>query len=59
MGFGAVGSYQLLVLEQIVVDNEIIHPVERIFQSPDSSLEKILTDDVVKLVPGGVFLTVR
>jgi len=59
VGFGAVESDQLLVLEQIVVDNEIGHLVERIFQGIDSSPEKVLTDDVVKLGPGGIFLTVR
>jgi len=59
VGFGAVESDQLLVLEQIVVDNEIAHLVERISQGVDSSLEKVLTDDVVKLGPGGVFLTVK
>ena len=49
VGFGAVGSSQLLVLEQIVVDNEIAHLVERISQGAESSPEKVLTDDVVKL----------
>lgn len=59
VGFGAVESDQLLVLEQIVVDNEIAHLIERIFQGVDSSPEKVLTDDIVKLGPGGVFLTVK
>lgn len=57
VGFGEIESDQLLVLEQIVVDNEIAHFCERIFQGVDSTPEKILTDDVVDVGPGGHFLT--
>ena len=57
VGFGEIESDQLLVLEQIIVDNEIAHFCERIFQGVDSTPEKILTDDVVDVGPGGHFLT--
>ncbi|MCK6568264.1 MAG: hypothetical protein DCC59_06675 [Chloroflexi bacterium] len=57
VGFGEIESDQLLVLEQIVVDNEIAHFCERIFQGVDSTPEKILTDDVVEVGPGGHFLS--
>jgi trimethylamine--corrinoid protein Co-methyltransferase len=57
IGFGEIEGDQLLVLEQIVVDNEIAHFCERVFQGVDSSPEKVLTDDIVKVGPGGNFLS--
>src|SRR3989304_5611454 len=57
VGFGEVESDQLLILEQIVVDNEIAHFCERVFQGVDSDPEKILTDDILAIGPGGNFLT--
>ena len=59
VGFGEVESDQLLILEQIVVDNEIAHFCERIFQGVDVRPEKILTDDILSMGPGGNFLTRR
>ena len=59
VGFGEVESDQLLILEQIVVDNEIAHFCERVFQGVDVSPEKVLTEDILKLGPGGNFLTRR
>ena len=59
VGFGSVESDQLLILEQIVVDNEIAHFCERVFQGVDVSPEKVLTEDILKLGPGGNFLTRR
>jgi trimethylamine--corrinoid protein Co-methyltransferase len=56
VGFGLVESDQLLVLEQIVVDNEIGHVCERAFQGVDSDPEKNLTDDIIRVGPGGNFL---
>lgn len=56
VGFGSIESDQLLVLEQIVVDNEIAHICERAFQGVDSSSEKTLIDDIIKVGPGGNFL---
>jgi trimethylamine---corrinoid protein Co-methyltransferase len=56
VGFGEVEGDQLLVLEQIVVDNEIAHLCERLFQGIDSGQEKVLTDDILKVGPGGHFL---
>jgi trimethylamine--corrinoid protein Co-methyltransferase len=59
VGFGEIESDQLLVLEQIVVDNEIAHYCERISQGVNSSEDKVLTDDVIKIGPGGNFLALR
>lgn len=59
VGFGAVDSDQLLILEQIVVDNEIAHFCERVFQGVEVCPEKVLTEDIVTLGPGGNFLTRR
>jgi trimethylamine--corrinoid protein Co-methyltransferase len=56
IGFGEVEGDQLLVLEQIVVDNEIAHLCERIFQGVDSSPEKNFTNDILEVGPGGNFL---
>jgi trimethylamine--corrinoid protein Co-methyltransferase len=56
IGFGEVEGDQLLVLEQIVVDNEIAHVCERIFQGVDSSPEKNFTNDILEVGPGGNFL---
>ncbi len=59
VGFGSIESDQLLVLEQIVVDNEIAHVCERAFQGVDSRPAKVLTDDIIKVGPGGNFLAQR
>ncbi len=56
VGFGELEGDQTLVLEQIVVDNEIAHLCERVFQGIDSSPEKVLTDDILQVGPGGHFL---
>jgi trimethylamine---corrinoid protein Co-methyltransferase len=56
VGFGSVESDQLLVLEQLVVDNEIAHVCERAFQGVDSTPMKRLTDDIIRVGPGGNFL---
>ncbi|GAB4503683.1 MAG: glycine betaine--corrinoid protein methyltransferase [Anaerolineales bacterium] len=56
VGFGELEGDQLLVLEQIVVDNEIAHVCERLFQGIDSGAEKVLTEDILAVGPGGHFL---
>jgi trimethylamine--corrinoid protein Co-methyltransferase len=56
VGYGCVESDQLLVLEQIVVDNEIGHFCERIYQGVTTGPDHILTDDIIKVGPGGNFL---
>ena len=56
VGFGCIESDQLLVLEQIVVDNEVAHVCERVFQGVDSGPEKVLTDDIIRVGPAGNFL---
>lgn len=40
-----------------MVDNEIAHLCERIFLSVDSSPDRILTEDVHQIGPGGNFLS--
>jgi trimethylamine--corrinoid protein Co-methyltransferase len=57
IGMGVLESDQLLVLEQIVIDNEIAHLCERIFLGVDSSPDRILTNDVHDIGPGGNFLS--
>jgi trimethylamine--corrinoid protein Co-methyltransferase len=57
IGMGVLESDQLLVLEQIVVDNEIAHLCERIFLGVDSAPDRILTNDVHDIGPGGNFLS--
>ena len=56
VGFGEIESDQLLVLEQLVVDNQIAPFCDRLFQGVDSTPEKILTNDVIDVGPGGNFL---
>jgi len=56
VGFGEIEGDQLLVLEQIVVDNEIAHLCERVFQGIDMTPDKVLTEDILKVGPGGHFL---
>jgi trimethylamine--corrinoid protein Co-methyltransferase len=57
IGFGEIESDQLLVLEQIVVDNELAHFCERVLRGVDSDPQKILTQDIHDVKPGGNFLT--
>lgn len=57
IGMGVLESDQLLVLEQIIVDNEIAHLCERIFQGVDSAPDRLLTSDVHDIGPGGNFLS--
>jgi len=56
IGFGVLESDQLLVLEQIVVDNEIAHLIQRMAEGVDCSDEKDLFEDVAHVGPGGHFL---
>ena len=57
LGIGVIESDQLLVLEQIVVDNEIAHICERIFQGISSVPNRVLTQDIADIGPGGNFLS--
>ncbi|NJD60791.1 MAG: hypothetical protein C3F13_16980 [Anaerolineales bacterium] len=56
VGFGEIESDQLLVLEQIVVDNEIAHLLQRLAQGVDCSDGKDLLEDISRVGPGGHFL---
>jgi trimethylamine--corrinoid protein Co-methyltransferase len=56
IGFGVLESDQLLVLEQIVVDNEIAHLIQRLAEGVDCSADKDLFDDIDHVGPGGHFL---
>lgn len=59
VGLGEIEGDQLLILEQILVDNEIAHLCQRLFEGVDTSLEKDLVEDIIKVGPGGNFLTAR
>jgi len=56
IGFGVLESDQLLVLEQIVVDNEIAHLIQRLAEGVDCSADKDLFEDIIHVGPGGHFL---
>jgi trimethylamine:corrinoid methyltransferase-like protein len=45
-----------LSLEQIVVDNELVHWIQRLAEGVDCSNEKDYFEDVLKIGPGGHFL---
>ena len=59
VGFGEIESDQLLILEQIVVDNEIAHLIQRLAQGVDCSDEKDLFADIAHIGPGGHFLATK
>jgi trimethylamine--corrinoid protein Co-methyltransferase len=59
IGFGEIESDQLLVLEQIVVDNEIAHILQRLAEGVDCSAEKDFFEDIARIGPGGHFLASR
>jgi trimethylamine--corrinoid protein Co-methyltransferase len=59
VGFGEIESDQLLILEQIVVDNEIAHLIQRLAQGVDCSEEKDLFADIAHIGPGGHFLATK
>jgi len=59
VGFGEIEGDQLLVLEQLIVDNEVAHIVERLYAGIDSSQEKVLVEDIINIGPGGNFLKSR
>jgi trimethylamine--corrinoid protein Co-methyltransferase len=59
VGTGEIESDQLLVLEQLVVDNELGHWCERLFQGVDCSDAKDLYQDIAQVGPGGHFLKSR
>jgi trimethylamine:corrinoid methyltransferase-like protein len=59
VGFGEIDSDQTLVLEQILVDNEIAHLVERLVGGVDGRPGAELLDDVAEVGPGGNYLAQR
>ncbi len=59
VGFGEIESDQLLVLEQYIVDNEIAHHCQRLFEGVNSEAGKELFEDIAKVGPGGHFLTTK
>jgi len=56
VGFGVIESDQVLILEQILVDNEIAHLCQRLWEGVDGSPEKDLAEDIGEVGPGGHFL---
>jgi trimethylamine--corrinoid protein Co-methyltransferase len=59
VGLGEIESDQLLVLEQLVMDNELAHDCERMFNGIDSGAGKDLFADIQQVGPGGNFLKSR
>jgi trimethylamine--corrinoid protein Co-methyltransferase len=59
IGFGVLGSDQLLALEQIVVDNEIAHICQRLAEGVECTPEKEFFDDIARVGPGGHFLGMK
>ena len=55
-GVGEIGTSQLLVLEQIIVDEEIARRCRRLAAGIDFSEHKNLFEDLLKVGPGGHFL---
>ena len=56
VGYGEIESDQLLILEQILVDNEIGHLCQRLWEGVDCAPEKDLFAEVAAVGPGGHFL---
>jgi len=59
VGLGEIEGDQALVLEQILVDNEIAHLAERLFQGVDTGPDKALFEDIAEVGPGGHFLVTQ
>jgi trimethylamine--corrinoid protein Co-methyltransferase len=59
VGTGEMESDQLLVLEQLVVDNELGHQIQRLAQGVDAASAKDLFEDIKQVGPGGHFLKAR
>jgi trimethylamine--corrinoid protein Co-methyltransferase len=59
IGLGLIEGDQTLVLEQILVDNEIAHLCERLYEGVESGPGADLFDDIARVGPGGDFLTRR
>jgi trimethylamine:corrinoid methyltransferase-like protein len=59
VGFGEIESDQVLVLEQLIVDNELAHFVERLVAGIQSDGSKDLYPDILQVGPGGNFLKSR
>jgi trimethylamine---corrinoid protein Co-methyltransferase len=58
-GYGEMESDQLLVLEQIVVDNELAHYCDRLYNGVDASASKDLYADIAQVAQGGNYLKSR
>jgi trimethylamine--corrinoid protein Co-methyltransferase len=59
VGYGEIQSDQALILEQIMVDNEIAHFLQRIYEGVDGDPRKDLFEDTAQVGPGGHFLNRR
>jgi trimethylamine--corrinoid protein Co-methyltransferase len=59
IGIGEIEGDQTLVLEQMVVDNEIAHFCQRLFEGVDTSEQKDLLADIARVGPGGNFLKAK
>ena len=59
IGTGEIESDQVLVLEQLVVDNELGHLCQRIYEGVDASESGELFEDIAQVGPGGHFLKAK
>jgi trimethylamine--corrinoid protein Co-methyltransferase len=59
VGYGEIESDQALILEQVLVDNEIGHFIQRLFEGIDGKPQNELFDDIAQVGPSGHFLKCR
>lgn len=59
VGTGEIESDQALIFEQLVVDNEIGHLLQRLVEGVDASQGQDLFEDIFQVGPGGHFLKAR
>jgi trimethylamine--corrinoid protein Co-methyltransferase len=59
VGMGEIEGDQLLILEQLIVDNEIAHLCQRLYEGVESRQSMDFYDDIVQVGPGGHFLGSR
>ena len=59
IGTGEIEGDQALILEQLVVDNEIGHLLQRLVEGVDASQEQDLFVDILRVGPGGHFLKAK
>lgn len=59
VGIGEIESDQVLVLEQMIVDNEIAHLCQRLYEGVDGAENQELFSDINQVGPGGNYLKAK